>query len=108
MTKQEEIREVIDAHTDDVCLYQDSPCEFRGSYGYCISTDDAYKCLMKRLSEIGVVIKVDRELPESCHTVKGEHAHGYYEYGQEDMLKAGYVAVEPLIKQEERNDREEN
>lgn len=45
----------------------------------------------------GVVIKVDRELPESQHTVKGEHEHGYYEYGQEDMLEAGYVAVEPLI-----------
>lgn len=45
----------------------------------------------------GVVIKVDRELPETrcarsvrcypeCHTVE-----------QDNMLKAGYVAVEPLI-----------
>ena len=63
----EEIREVIDAYTDDVCLYQDSPCEFQGKSGlevYCSSAEGSYMCLMKRLSEIGVVIKVDREFPK--------------------------------------------
>lgn len=53
----------------------------------------------QRLGDLGVVLKVCRELPESEHTVKGEHVHGYYEYGQEDMLEAGYVAVEPLVEE---------
>ena len=52
------------------------------------------------LEKRGVVLKVDRELPintcgddydcyESCHLI-----------AQEDMLKAGYVATEPIVKEE--------
>lgn len=56
MTKQEEIREVIEAYTDDDCLYSKEVCAFRRGE-YCISEEGAYKCLMKRLDELGVVIK---------------------------------------------------
>ncbi len=55
--KREEIREVIDHYADDGCLYPNKTCEFfKGSW--CVSGDEAYKCLMKRLDGIGVVIKV--------------------------------------------------
>lgn len=65
MTKQEEIREVIDTYTDDVCLYPDKDCEFYTEFWYCISSDAAYGCLMKRLDELGVVLKVEGELPDT-------------------------------------------
>ena len=115
MTKQEEIREVIDAYTDDDCQYHDRPCEFRGSYGYCISTDDAYKCLMKRLDELGVVIKVDRELPEkltnnigcmSKEQIEEFASMVLMECGYEYKMKwttAGNIVIEPFIYIDERN-----
>lgn len=95
MDKQTEVREVIDAHTDDRCLYPDKGCAWCSKEGYCASDNDAYTCLMKRLDGLGVVIKVDRELPE-IHT-----AHpALYKAMQHEMLNAGYVAVESLIKEE--------
>lgn len=68
MTKQEEIREVIDLYTDDRCLYPSKECKCHSGVGgvgegYCLSDDDSYTCLMKRFTELGLVIKVDRELP---------------------------------------------
>ncbi len=60
MPTREEIKGVIDAYTDDVCLYRDNPCEHQGKAGlevYCSSAECSYKCLMKRLGELGVVIK---------------------------------------------------
>lgn len=46
----------------------------------------------------GVVIKVDRELPEALYD-KGENLDPQWveEATKQDMLKAGYVAVEELI-----------
>ena len=104
MTKQEDIREVIDAHTDDRCLYPDKGCVWCSKEGYCASGNDAYTCLMKRLDELGVVIKVDRELPEMPSNYDSEDNNYLYSQAQEDMLKAGYVAVEPLIKKEVNQD----
>jgi len=58
MTKQEEIKKVIEGFVDDECLYPHKVCEFYRS-PYCYSSDGAYQCLMTRLNELGVVIKVD-------------------------------------------------
>tara|TARA_R100001530_G_C4283513_1_gene146186 strand:+ start:230 stop:544 length:315 start_codon:yes stop_codon:yes gene_type:complete len=56
MVKQEEIRGVIDDLIEDVCLYPKKTCvSFKSNY--CLDTDSAYKCLMKRLTELGVVIQ---------------------------------------------------
>ena len=63
MTKQEEIRKVIDTHVDDGCHFPDRSCDALGS-GYCSSADEHYRCLMERLDKIGLAIKADRELPE--------------------------------------------
>jgi hypothetical protein len=77
MTKQEEIRELIDLYVDGKCLYPDKDCAWRSEEGYCASDNDAYTCLMKRLSELGVVIK-------------GEEHPRYF---------VGYYSVEPLVKE---------
>ena len=52
--------------------------------------------LMLLLNGLGVVIKVDRELPEPAQEFSIEQIQGYG-FCQEDM--AGYVAVEPLIEE---------
>ncbi len=97
MTKQQEIREGIDEYVDDDCLYTKTGCVHMPSkdFGYCNDRDGAYKCLTKRLTEIGVVIKVDRELPAN---ISGEiagiavsHIHLFEEYG------LSLVVVEELI-----------
>ena len=49
--------------------------------------------ILRYLHSQGVVIKVDKELPLSDYYFEDEA----YETGQDDMLKAGYVAVEPII-----------
>ena len=100
MTKREEIREVIDAHVDDRCHFPDRSCNALGS-GYCSSDDEAYKCLMERLTEIGVVIKVEGELPmvrvRAFPTYSGKEMVDECDATQRDMLKAGYVKTEELI-----------
>lgn len=62
---REKIKEVIDAYTDDRCLYPDKDCESRGLYNYCRFSEEAYKCLMQRLDVLGVVIKADKAGCES-------------------------------------------
>ena len=95
MTKQEEIWEVIDEYTNDECLYPEKACARCSKEGYCASGNDAFTCLMKRLGEIGVVLKVQRELPAigTSDNFGKTVAH----LTQIDMLKAGYCAVEELI-----------
>lgn len=85
MTKQQEIREVIDLYTDDECLYPDKDCKFRDRW--CIEGEDAYKCLMKRLGELGVVIQAG-----SVKLSKGN-----YNFDEELTIPA----VVPLIEEEE-------
>ena len=87
MKKQEEIREIIDAYTDDTCLYPDKTCELRGSDivgGYCVSDDGSYNCLMERLDKIGVVIKVGEDEVEIVDSFGAPY-------------KTKIVATEPLI-----------
>jgi len=85
MGKQEEIRQLIDTYVDDVCLYPDTGCTSESVHrdfpGYCDSTEGAYRCLLKRLGELGVVIKGE--------SLAFSHPH----------LEA-YFTVEPLIKEE--------
>jgi len=74
MTNQSEdkralIREVIDAYTDDRCLFPDRVCNALGS-GYCSSGEEAYNCLMEKLTELGLVIQVEEELPISIRYSK--------------------------------------
>ena len=91
MSKQEQIRKVIDDYADDTCLYPEQGCEFC-LHGFCVS-EDVYKCLMKRLGELGVVVKVEKEFP-SVSTEFGSLKLA----GQmlDDMLDAGAVFVEEL------------
>ena len=76
MTKRGEIKKVIDAFSDDACLYPDEPCVYRTDK-YCLSSKNAYKCLMKKLAELGVVIRIDRELPEKLKEVFFELLEDY-------------------------------
>jgi len=57
---------------------------------------------MHELQELGVVVRVDKELPESLRRVGYNFSEpdGYGD-AQRDMLKAGYVAVEPLLEVKE-------
>ena len=102
MTKQEEIKKAIDDYTDNRCLYPDRVCNAFGS-GYCPSQDETYLCLIEKLTEKGIVIKVERELPGNAYG-KGKYKSillpmEAFAEGQSSLLKAGYVAVEPLIKE---------
>ena len=56
MNKQEEIRKIIYTYKSEGCLYPNKTCDFVDLM--CDSGEGAYKCLMKRLSELGVVIKL--------------------------------------------------
>ncbi len=49
-------------------------------------------CGIQYLHSQGVVIKVDRKLPDH-----GVLQTGNYRAGQRSMIDAGYIAVEPLI-----------
>ena len=89
MTIREQIREVVDRYTDDSCLYKDKECESRGVNGWCVSTDASYLCLMKRLGELGVVLKVEKAEVEGCSIVPQTNALCPYK-------EVGYAAVEPL------------
>lgn len=56
--------------------------------------------ILKALAREGVVIKGERELPVNPYLSRGlmkSYQYTGFERAQQDMLKAGYVAVEPLI-----------
>ena len=100
MTKQEEIRKGIAKR-----LYAEH---------YSISKEDTFETTYKRyqvecldmadvalsyLHSQGGVMKVDKGLPENVvQEFSPEYDNGYHR-GEMDMLKAGYVATEPLIKE---------
>ena len=108
MTKQKEIREVIDVYTDDGCLFIDRVCDNLAG-GYCLSDEEAYRCLMERLTEIGVVIKVAGELPDHYELlmcaipdkvlISHKDAKWICAKSDKNMLEAGYTAVDPLIEE---------
>lgn len=88
---QEEIREGIQPWVDN-----------RFGEGNLFNTQVLYDFLVYLHSK-GVVIKVDRELPENRYkklTDLGDAPWWIgYENGQDDMVEAGYTAVESLIKE---------
>jgi len=105
MSAREDIREVIDIYTDDGCLFPDRSCNALGG-GYCSSDGEAYKCLIEKLSKMGVVIKVDKEFPRNPYKWKrtfpfGEHLPQREWVGWNalaiNLEYYGYTAVEPLI-----------
>lgn len=91
MTKQEEIRGWAFVMLRPICI-SDEHCE-------------AYVSdLFRGLSERGVVIRVGRELPSwFVNGIDQANKLGKLPVGSGkyvNMLKAGYVAVEPLIKEQ--------
>jgi len=105
VSKQEEIDRLLNLWADDYCLFVEKTCEHRGMYCYCCSEGEALKCLKERLGEQGVVIKVDRELPEidTPFWLPGWKARYVFRMGVADTKskykKIGLLAVEPLIKE---------
>ena len=115
MTKQEEIREGMQRlwcqhckalqktnNTVVECWY--NPLTEEGRHAFCGANEDAVNAILKDESERGVVIKVDRELPNNPYfgyELWDKESHdrelGYKE-AQQDMLEAGYAAFEPLIR----------
>jgi len=89
MTKQEEIREGI------AIILESAGASKKWTLN-----------ILEFLRSQGVVIKVDRELPDKNANNTwydddlGEAGKIGWELGVEDMLKAGYVAIEPLIKEQ--------
>jgi len=104
MTKQEEIREDAIVITKDQLWREGIRDEQRLVVGATLIVDGVFS----RLHSQGVVIKVDRELPktesEKCLPPFSVFYRGILleqeKKAQQDMLKASYVAVEPLIEGE--------
>ena len=87
MSKQEEIREGIAKY---IRLHYDASTA---------SSEITASVLMKYLDEQGVVIEVNRELPEYVIGINttSESSKMLAEEVQRDMLEAGYVVVESLV-----------
>ena len=101
MTKQEEIRKEIASLTYQSCI--DAGHKPRKESDYLPLADELLSYLY---SQGAVVIKVKRELPEYApfpernpKPIEGAAFLLGMDIGREDMLKAGYVAVEPLIEE---------
>ena len=100
MTKQEEIREGI----QEIIARKLFVGEVTQHMGTTLSLDNMAKEIVKYLHSQGVVVKAVGELPKN-RQVAGQYVahphfeptHGAIDEAQQDMLKAGYVAVEPLI-----------
>ncbi len=90
MATREKIREELKVHFRLALAYKGMDSSIADS----LSISSLYL-----LSELDVVIKVDRELPE-CPYTKDELLIGAYKEAQEDFVEAGYVATAPLIKEE--------
>lgn len=96
MTKQEEIKGILEAWADDCCLFLDRSCNALGS-GYCSSSEEAYKCLMERLDKTGVVIKVG-EIGNAGETdTHGVPCNSLCHNMERKILRMqGYVLVAPI------------
>ena len=88
MTRQKKIREGIEK-------------TLRGVGNYAGWEEDATKAVLNYLHSQGVVIKVDRELPENPHFSRGsttDYSLGLMNgFDQAVESLAGYVAIEPII-----------
>ena len=101
--KREKIREGIEKLTEDRFR---SPAEGAGlnwdrSFNRLLAED-----ILSYLHSQGIVIKVDRELPIVPQAAIAPMYDKVFlegiNAGQYNMLKAGYVAVEPLVTEEEQ------
>lgn len=94
---------------------------FKNRCFYKLSDKDVSKLIIKYLSDAGVVIRIEKMLPENIYgdtlkykeTREGEWIERFvykddnsnidvywgYRKAQQDMLDTGYVAVEPLIEE---------
>ncbi|KKN64742.1 hypothetical protein LCGC14_0488740 [marine sediment metagenome] len=93
MTKQEEI---------GAGIYRILDTQGFPRCGMC-GRDDCFLCMTTEIVEylhsLGVVIKVDRELPSLCPAVDPHYEH-IYRLGQADLIdRGGYAAVESLIEE---------
>jgi len=118
MTKQEKIREAMQHlwcqhckalqkanYTGVECWY--NPLAEEGAFAFCAANEDAISEILRKQVSQGVVIKVDRELLPHEEVTWNKialmqqsyraTAQEYHHKGQDEMLKAGYVATEPLI-----------
>lgn len=89
MDKQEEIREGMENSIRDIGYY----------LGW---QEDATEAVLKYLHSQGVVIKVDKELPNApvpCPEPIPNDTYYYRGYEQAKVDMAGYVATEPLIEE---------
>ena len=90
MPTREEIREELELHFKN-CL------DYKGMDSSIASSLSFSTVLL--LADLGVVIKVDRELPKNSYTNDIEE-YGYkngYALAQYDMIETGYTVVEPLV-----------
>ena len=78
-----------------MCLFPDKECVHQGNYAYCQVDDDSYDCLMERLGELGVVIKIEEKLPSIFDSSEGCISALDYQ-----KKLAGYVKTEPLTEGE--------
>ncbi len=92
VTKQEEIREFI---TKDII-----ETIFGDTFGYHSGMSEiATEKIFTYLHSQGVVIKVERELPDNpYYLVQAMAGDSIYNEAQQGMLRAGYTAFEPLKK----------
>lgn len=98
MTKQEEIREGIGKIVSDTVKLHSIRA---GNQAVFVYTGDKplQDLILEYLHSQGVVIKVDKEFPESL-TVYGYGEEKYLRMvSPQELKEAGYVAVEPLIKE---------
>ena len=84
MTKQEKIMEGLDELFHDMGL------------GETMDSETFINTILAYLHSQGVMIKVDRKFRST--RAKVSSSYNDYMLGVEDILDAGYVAVEPLIK----------
>lgn len=88
MNRQEEIKEVLNT----LCAVARARDLSKSPAGFDDDVDNA----LLELKELGVAIRVDRELPKiDPHQYESPSD---FEMGRDYMIDAGYVAVESLIK----------
>lgn len=102
--KRQEIDHLLNIYALALCLRRDLKCDHFLN-GDCCSRKAHLICLKKELDSQGIVVKVDKELPNfDIHKWHGAIVHidspswqnGFY-IGQDSMLKAGFTATERLV-----------
>ena len=108
MNKQKEIREGLITKIKSIRAWGGNPDD-------PLSPEDDVADILRYLDRKGVVIKVDKELPQnpnkalqididknSKKTWDVAHSYGWrdgWSTGRDDTIEAGYVATEPLVEE---------